>query len=237
MNRYIALSGLCTRRKADELIKKGYIAVNGKVVRELGVKVPLDAVVTYKGMVIYPEKPFAYKIYKPRGVAGSILSPGTRKKHIGDLLPVEPTPNTISIFPLDRNMEGLSIVTNNGILIEKIMRNKHRIPQVFHVTVNKPLDASLIEKLKKGYISSKIYFVPDDVILLENKGNRRLLSIVVSYRSYKDFQKALRALRIPFIHIKRVEIGEITMRGLPKPGYSHTLFKEEIAYLNFQSVR
>ena len=128
LNKYIASSGLCSRRKADELIESGVVMVNGKIVTELGYGVqPKDKVFVNKKL-IHPVKHEYYRFYKP---AGYITTSDDEKgrKTIYDLLP-ERLHHLKPVGRLDRESTGLLILTNDGDLINDLTHPSAKVPIV-----------------------------------------------------------------------------------------------------------
>lgn len=231
LNRFIALAGICSRREADELIKKGYITVDGKVVKELGVKVPLDADVRYKGVRIFPEKPFCYKAYKPRGykcASGNALK--NKRNKNGKIFPESVTPATKIVAPLLRTTEGLLLMTNNGILIEKISRNLKTIPQVYEVTATGKVHEDQILRLKRGLVRSGIRFVPQDVFVAEKEKNRKKIVVIITHPYHRFLLRALKEVGIEYLRVKRTYFGEIALGGM-EPGDVRELTRKEMLFL------
>ena len=134
LNKYIASSGLCSRRKADELIESGVVMVNGKTVTELGYGVqPKDKVFVNKKL-IHPVKHEYYRFYKP---AGYITTSDDEKgrKTIYDLLP-ERLHHLKPVGRLDRESTGLLILTNDGDLINDLTHPSAKVPKLYRVTIN-----------------------------------------------------------------------------------------------------
>ena len=148
LNKYIASSGLCSRRKADELIESGVVMVNGKIVTELGYGVqPKDKVFVNKKL-IHPVKHEYYRFYKP---AGYITTSDDEKgrKTIYDLLP-ERLHHLKPVGRLDRESTGLLILTNDGDLINDLTHPSAKVPKLYRVTINGKITQNDIDKMSKG---------------------------------------------------------------------------------------
>ena len=148
LNKYIASSGLCSRRKADELIQQGSVMVNGKIIKELGFLVmPKDKVFVDKKLV-HPAKHQYYRFYKP---AGYITTSDDEKgrKTIYDLLPE----NLFGLKPvgrLDKDSTGLLILTNDGDLINALTHPSIKVPKIYLVTVDSVLTRAELTTLAEG---------------------------------------------------------------------------------------
>ena len=134
LNKYIASTGLTSRRKADELISEGKVAVNGKVVTELGFYVREKDKVTVDGKAVHPQKLEYYRFYKP---AGYITTQEDEKgrKTIYDVIPPE-LKHLKPVGRLDKDSTGLLILTNDGELINQMTHPSIKVPKVYMVTIN-----------------------------------------------------------------------------------------------------
>ena len=134
LNKYIASIGLCSRRAADELIIGGKVAVNGKVITELGFYVREKDKVSVDGKVIRPQNLEYYRFYKP---AGYITTKDDEKgrKTIYDLIPQE-LKHLKPVGRLDKDSTGLLIMTNDGELINQMTHPSIKVPKVYMVTIN-----------------------------------------------------------------------------------------------------
>ena len=134
LNKYIASSGLCSRRKADELIADGKVAINGKIITELGFYVREKDKVTVEGKLIKPQSLEYYRFYKP---AGYITTQEDEKgrKTIYDIIPPE-LKHLKPVGRLDKDSTGLLILTNDGELINQMTHPSIKVPKVYVVTIN-----------------------------------------------------------------------------------------------------
>src|SRR5574344_2353829 len=133
LNKYIASSGLCSRRDADELIEKGSVSINGKKVLELGFLVSEKDKVFVNNTLIHPKKHEYYRFYKPTGYITTCDDEKGRKT-IYDILPK----NLHSLKPigrLDRDSSGLIILTNDGDMINQMTHPSSKVPKGYWVTV------------------------------------------------------------------------------------------------------
>ena len=127
LNKFIASTGYCSRRKADEIIKKGKVKVNGKVIKELGLKINPDKdKVEIEGKLLKkPEEKLYYKLYKPVGYLTALGKDKFGRKTLTDLF--KEIGFKKKVFPvgrLDYNSEGLLILTNDGDFAQKLMHPK-----------------------------------------------------------------------------------------------------------------
>ena len=144
LNKYIASSGLCSRRKADELIETGHVMVNGKKVTELGYLVQDKDKVFVDKKLIHPVRHEYYRFYKP---AGYITTSDDEKgrKTIYDLLP-ESMYHLKPVGRLDKDSTGLLILTNDGELINALTHPSVKVPKVYLVTIGGMIDITVLEQ-------------------------------------------------------------------------------------------
>ena len=148
LNKYIASAGICSRRKADEMIEQGLVNVNGKRVSELGYLVSEKDKVFIEGKLIHPLKHEYYRFYKP---AGYITTADDEKgrKTIYDILPEE-LHKLNPVGRLDRESTGLIILTNDGELINELTHPSVKIQKVYIVSINGRINQNHIDQMAAG---------------------------------------------------------------------------------------
>ena len=146
LNKYIASSGLCSRREADTLIEKGKVTVNGEVAVQ-GTKVNEDDVVLVNGRKITPDDDMIYIAFnKPLGVTCT-----TDKRDPSNI--IDYIGYRERIFPvgrLDKNSSGLILLTNDGSIVNKLLRAENGHEKEYLVTVNRPYDKDFVRSMEKG---------------------------------------------------------------------------------------
>ncbi len=149
LNRYIANSGVCSRREADELIAQGDISVNGKVVTEMGYKVKDGDTVKYGTKVLNPEKFVYVLLNKPKDYITTTEDPNERKT----VMELVADAGNFRMYPvgrLDRNTTGLLLVTNDGELADKLTHPSNNIRKIYQVELDKPITDEHFEAIKNG---------------------------------------------------------------------------------------
>jgi 23S rRNA pseudouridine2605 synthase len=167
LNRYIANSGLCSRREADEYITMGLVTVNGEVVSELGHKVKRSDEVRFEGKLLKAEKPVYILMNKPKGYITTTKDPQERNTvmHIlGDAVKERVYP----VGRLDRNTTGLLLLTNDGELADKLMHPSYMAKKIYRVELNRPLTQADFEKIQKGVYLEEGRAAVDDIAMLED---------------------------------------------------------------------
>lgn len=150
LNKYIAHSGVCGRREAAELVKKGLVKVNGKVITEPGHKVLATDEVSVNNKKTFLAKNLVYILLnKPKDFITTTDDPQNRKTVL-DIIGKATTERVYPVGRLDRNTSGVLLLTNDGELAQKLTHPSNEIKKVYHVTLNKPLEKKDFDKILNG---------------------------------------------------------------------------------------
>lgn len=214
LNKYIASAGLCSRRKADELIEQGVVKVNGKTVTELGYLVQAKDKVFVNNKLIYPVKHEYYRFYKP---AGYITTSDDEKgrKTIYDLLPE----NLFGLKPvgrLDKDSTGLLILTNDGDLINALTHPSVKVPKIYLVSVDSVLTRAELEKLANGVEiePGKIAYADIQVLNMDNK--RTEMQITLYQGMNRQIRKMFELIGHEVKTLKRIQHATLRLDGLKR---------------------
>src|SRR5690606_20086783 len=167
LNKYIATSGVSSRREADELIKMGLISVNGKVVTELGFKVNPGDVVRYESRVLRAEKPVYILLNKPKGYITTTDDPQERKT-VMQLIGPKVRERIYPVGRLDRNTTGLLLLTNDGDLADRLMHPSFDVKKIYKVELDKPLTRADYQKIVEGVQLEEGRAVVDDLAIVSD---------------------------------------------------------------------
>ncbi|WP_457634838.1 pseudouridine synthase [Persephonella sp.] len=230
LNRFISQSGVCSRRKADLLIKEGRVKVNGKVVTQPGIKIdPERDTVELDGKLIKPQEKKVYiKIYKPRGYLTQLGKDKFGRKTLTDLM--EEVGIKEKVFPagrLDLESEGLLILTNDGDFANIIMHPKKKIPKKYVVEVKGRVSSETFNKMKKGKKLDDTFLKPDDIKILRKKKNSTLLEITIHSGQKRIIRRFMKSFGHPVLRLIRVGIDGISLDRL-KPSQWKYLSRKEI---------
>jgi len=152
LNKYVSHSGICGRREAAEMVKKGLVKVNGVVVTEPGHKVASTDEVKVNGKKIFPAKNLVYILLnKPKDFITTTDDPQGRKTVL-DIIGKATTERVYPVGRLDRNTSGVLLLTNDGELAQKLTHPSNEIKKVYHVTLDKPLEKNDFERILKGVV-------------------------------------------------------------------------------------
>ncbi len=212
LNKYIASSGLCSRRKADELIEQGVVAVNGKTVTELGYLVqPKDKVFVNKKL-IHPVKHEYYRFYKPAGYITTCDDEKGRKT-IYDLLP-EKLAGLKPVGRLDKDSTGLLILTNDGDLINALTHPSVKVPKVYMVTVNAQVTRAELEQMANGIEIEPNKIAYADIQVLEIDSKHTEMQITLYQGMNRQIRKMFEHFGYEVKVLKRVRHATLSLEGL-----------------------
>lgn len=214
LNKYIASAGVCSRRKADELIEQGSVSVNGKKVSELGFQVSEKDKVFINGELVRPKKLEYYRFYKP---AGFITSADDEKdrKIIYDLLPAN-MHNLKPVGRLDKDSSGLIILTNDGDLINELTHPSIKVPKVYIVSVDGKIHLHHLEKMAQGIEIEEGKIAYADTSIVEGTNKRTILQITLYQGLNRQIRKMLSFLGFEVTSLKRIQHATIEIEGLKK---------------------
>ncbi|KNF08509.1 ribosomal large subunit pseudouridine synthase F [Gottschalkia purinilytica] len=225
LNNFISSTGLCSRRKADELIKQKKVKVNGKIA-VLGCIVGPEDKVEVNGKYLKKKKNDVYiALNKPAGITC------TTERHVkGNIIDFVNHPERI--FPigrLDKDSEGLILLTSDGSIVNEILREENNKQKEYIVTVNKKITPSFIEGMSKGV---KIYNpVKNQYTMTKSckvsKIDDRTFKIILSQGLNRQIRRMCAYFGYKVIKLKRIRIKNITLKGLPV-GKWRNLTKEEV---------
>ena len=225
INKYLSEVGYCSRRAADKLIEEGKVTINGKV-PEMGTKIDEGDRVEVDGQIIQKSKKHK-KIYlafnKPAGIVCT-TDRGVDPNNIIDFIKYP-----IRIYPigrLDKPSEGLIFLTNDGDIVNKILRAKNNHEKEYIVTVNRPINRNFIQSMSSGV---KILDTITKNCLVEKLGEKKF-RIVLTQGLNRQIRRMCETLGYRVQSLKRVRIMNITL-DLPMGNYRE-LTKEELFELN-----
>ena len=214
LNKYIASSGLCSRRKADELIEQGCVSVNGQAVKELGYLVqPKDKVFVNKKL-ISPAKHKYYRFFKPAGYI-TTREDDQGRTTIYDLLPEE----LFSLKPvgrLDKDSTGLLILTNDGDLINALTHPSIKVPKVYLVSINSSIHRHELEQLANGIELEPGKIAYADIEVLEMDSSHTEMRITLYQGMNRQIRKMFKHVGYEVKTLKRIQHATLTIDGLKR---------------------
>ncbi len=227
LNKYIANSGICSRREADKLIEAGAVKVNGEVVSTLGYKVKPTDVVEVEGQKIKNEKKVYLLLNKPKDYITTTNDPQNRKT-VMHLIAGACKERVFPVGRLDRQTTGLLLFTNDGELADKLMHPKSRVPKLYHVTLNKNFSVNDFEKLAAGIELEDGFIKPDVLSYVE--GSKKELGIEIHSGRNRIIRRIFEHLGYDVVKLDRVMYAGLTKKNLPR-GKWRFLTEKEVQYL------
>lgn len=224
LNKYLANSGMCSRREADELIRTGQVSVNGVTVTEMGVKVNTTDVVEFNDRKIIPEKKRYLLLNKPKDYITTLRDPNARNT-VMDLIEGACKERIVPVGRLDRNTTGVLLFTNDGNLARKLTHPSNEIQKIYHVTLDKPVLETDLEKILKGF-ELEDGFINADEIAYPDPNDRKQVGIRIHSGRNRIVRRIFEALGYDVKKLDRTMFAGLDKRGLQRGQYRFLTDKE-----------
>jgi pseudouridine synthase len=230
LNKYIAQSGLASRREADNLIVAGKVSINGQIITELGFKIDpaADQVLVGNKLAQIESRREYYAVNKPLGFIVTRKDPH-RRPTVMDLIPDLPG-NVFPIGRLDSNSEGLLLLTNDGELTHRLLHPRYEIKKIYHVLVKGRPGREQLERLEKGIFLDGRKTAPAKVRFLGGNPSKAALTVEIHEGRKREIRRMFQVLGYPVISLKRIQFAGISLGNL-KPGKWRRLSVVEVAGL------
>ena len=215
LNRYIANSGICSRRKADELIQAGVVSVNGIPVAELGHKVdPYKDEIRYNGELLKREKKVYVLLNKPKDYITTTDDPQERRT-VMQLVEKASRERIYPVGRLDRNTTGLLLMTNDGELADKLSHPKNGITKIYHVELSKGLSQGDFNKIQFGLELEDGLIKPDNLSYVAG-ASKKEVGIQIHSGKNRIVRRIFEHLGYDVVKLDRVVYGNLTKKDLPR---------------------
>lgn len=229
IQKVIANRGFCSRRKAEEYLKKGKIRVNGEIVKELGTLVNENDLIEIDGTILGREEKEYILLYKPRGVITS-TSDDKKRKTVLDI--VDTNKRLYPVGRLDYDTSGLLLLTNDGELTNKLIHPKSEIEKTYIAKVKGFVSKDALKTLSKGVIIDNYKTAPAKAKLKKYDKKTDTSIVVLTIHEGKNHQvkKMFNALGFDCLKLKRETFSFLNLVGL-KPGEYRRLTPKEVKIL------
>ena len=228
LNKYIANSGICSRREADIYIAAGNVTVNGDTITEMGYRVKLEDDVRFDGRRLNPEKPEYILLNKPAGffVTGN---PEKGGRTVMELISKATKARVSPVGKLDNQAKGLLLFTNDGTLAKKLAKPKSGIRQIYQVILDKNLKKEDLEAIKSGVYIEGTKIPVTDVSYIDERPHNE---VGIELNSIKEHivTRIFKSLGYEVESLDRVVFGGLTKKDLPR-GRHRQLTEQEVINL------
>lgn len=227
LNAYIAKSGICSRRKAVDIIKSGAIKVNNQIITESSYRVQTTDLICYKDTALEEQKKVYILLNKPKGYICTVNDEKDRRTVL-DLVSGFTSERLYPVGRLDRATTGLLILTNDGQLSQKLAHPKFNVPKIYRVNLDRPVKFSDLKKIVEGIVledgpiqaSSAEYAAKDgkQIDIQINSGRNRIIRRIFEHLGYKVMK------------LDRTKYAFLIKKQLPQ-GYARLLEHKEVSEL------
>jgi 23S rRNA pseudouridine2605 synthase len=232
LNKFLAQNGIASRRGADELIAKGHVTIDGKIVTELGRRVdPARERVEVDGVALKAtgERLAYYLLNKPSGVVCT-NDPREARPRAVDLITDKKKGRIYTVGRLDEDTEGLVILTNDGEFANRISHPRYGVKKTYWVDVRGRVQDEAIDQMRKGVRLSEGWGKFEHVKVMKRHAERSILLVTLAEGKNREVRRVLAALDLPVRNLRRVEIGPLQDRRL-RIGHWRSLTRSEVGEL------
>lgn len=218
LNRFIANSGICSRREADDYIQAGVVTINGKVVTELGTKVMPGDEVRFNDSLIRGEKKVYIVMNKPKGFVTSMDDPHAEKT-VMDLLKNACDERVYPVGRLDKNSVGVLLITNDGELTRQLTHPGFQKKKIYQVALDKPLTKADMEQIAQGIELEDGMIHADEISYVND--NKREIGIEIHSGRNRIIRRIFEALGYSVQKLDRVYFAGLTKKGLKRGAWRY----------------
>ncbi len=216
LQKYLALSGVASRRASEKLISEGHVAVNGLVITEMGVQVDETAdQITVDGKLIHLEEEKHYlAYYKPVGEVTTVSDPEGRAT-VMDKFRDYP----VRLYPvgrLDFDSEGLLLLTNDGDMMNSLLHPSHEVDKTYLAKVSNRVEEESIRRLRAGVLLDGRLTSPAHIRVMRYEAFDTVLLVTIHEGRYRQVRRMFEAVGHQVVQLKRVGFGPIQLGDLPR---------------------
>ena len=228
LNKYVANSGVCSRRDADIYIAAGNVTVNGKPITEMGYKVKLTDEVKFDGRLLNPVKKEYILLNKPKDFSTTIRDE-KGKRHVSGLISNASKSKLLPVDKLDKEHTGLLVFTNDGDLTKRLKSPINGLRKIYHLVLDRDLSSADLKKLQEGVAVEEKVVRIQEISYIDNAPKREVGVEIYSSRN-KILERLFEQLDYKIAKLDRVVYGGLTKKDLPR-GHWRYLTDQEIVNL------
>ncbi len=234
LQKFLSQNGVASRRKAEELIANGKVKINGHPAM-IGDKIdPFRDKITVSGKrVVNDAKKMYIMLHKPRGFVTTLRDEQDRK--CVAMLVEDVGQRLFPVGRLDRNSEGLLLMTNDGEFANMLTHPSRHVNKVYRVTVREKAQEEQLFKMREGILLDGRKTLPCEIMILERHEDRTVLRFVISEGRNRQIRRMCEAVGLTVIRLKRTEIAGVKLGMLPQ-GKWRELNEKELKHLTNVSV-
>jgi 23S rRNA pseudouridine2605 synthase len=214
LNRFIANSGVCSRREADELISKGHISVNGKQVTDLGIKVVYSDDVRYRGKKLSAEKKVYILLNKPKGYVTTVEDPHAEHTVL-ELIGNACTERVYPVGRLDKDTTGVLLLTNDGDLTGKLTHPRYNRRKIYHVFLDRTVAKDDLFRLTEG-IELDGEKIVADAVSYADPDDRSQLGIEIHSGQNRIIRRLFESMNYKVKKLDRVYFAGLTKKNVQR---------------------
>jgi len=229
LNKFLAQTGVASRRKADELIQMATTEVNGKICLDPAYDVKDSDVIKYDGQKVKPvQEKIVIMLHKPKKVITTVKDTHGRKT----VLDIVPSKYRLTpVGRLDQDTTGLLLLTNDGDLHQYLTHPKNRIPKDYEAVIEGRMTASQIQKLIRGiYIGDKEYGKAE-IVSQDTKKGRSVVILRLHQGKKREIRRIMHRLKLKLLSLKRIRFAGLELGDLREHHY-RTLNEKEVKLLH-----
>lgn len=233
LQKYLSMCAVASRRKAEELIAQGKVKVNGKVA-QIGDKISLkhDTVTVSGRKIVGSRKHYYIMLHKPRGYI-TTMDDEMGRKCVAELVR-DVGARVYPVGRLDKDSEGLLLMTNDGEFANHMTHPSKHIPKTYRVTVRPDVTEDMLTAFATGMVIDGRITAPADVHIIEKQDNRVVMEIVLYEGRNRQIRKMCESLGLEVARLKRTSMGSLKLGMLP-PGKWRELKEDEVHKLMVSS--
>jgi len=224
LQKYLSRSGVASRRKAEELIEAGLVKVNGTVIKKLGTKIdPEKDKVEFKGKMVSPKEFVYYLIYKPKGYTATVSDPHAEKTVL-EL--VKKAPKVYPVGRLDKNSEGLLLLTNDGEFAQIVSHPSYNCEKEYEVVIRGTISEDRIKRLESGIEIDGKTTAPCKMKILKSDGHNTKLKVILHEGRKRQIRRMFAKFNYEVLSLKRIRIDKFSLDNLKEGEYRKLIPKE-----------